>query len=526
MSTIRPAQWLVTPEHVVEQQTTLLRTVAQRMLEGPMRLLQQQEALLSIIKHPTFQGEDLEAVFALLTETAARLMNLSRVGVWCYNEARDAISCRDLYELAATRHSSGITLSAAVFPRYFAALASSEAICADDARTDLRTSEFTEGYLDPPGITSMMDIPLIVNGQLEGVICHEHVGTRLTWMPEDRLFGMAIANLAVLAMERFERVRAVRQLTASEQQRRSEIEERLRQSEARYRTLVDDLRVVVFQANAEGDWTFLNPAWTDLTGYPVEHGLGSGLLNAVHEHDRPACERFFRAPAHERRDCRVELRLLTSTGDVRWVEGFASPIVGPGGVVVGSSGTLTDITDRKAAEARIERLAYHDALTGLPNRTLLLDRLDRALVDAKRNHKRMAVLFLDLDHFKTINDTLGHAVGDSLLADVGDRLKGLLREEDTVGRFGGDEFLVVLPGFQVPADARAVCAKALALLAQPFLAGGHTVEVSASIGVSVYPDDAQHRETLLQCADTALYRAKSTGHGTYQFFTPDEPEGR
>ncbi len=506
-----------THEHNMQQQATLLRTVAQRMLEGPKRLLEQQEALLSIIKNPIFQGEDLAAAFKVLTETAARLMNVSRVGVWRYNEARDAIMLLDLHQLMPRENSSGIVLRASEFPRYFEALSTSEAICADDARTDLRTSEFTDCYLDPLGIKSMMDIPLILYGRLEGVICHEQVDVPKSWMPEDRLFGMAIANLAVLAMERSEGNRAVRELRIEEEQRRSLIEERLRQSEERYRSLVNNLDIVVYQTNVKGEWTFLNPAWTDLSGFPAGECLGKNIADYVHADEREVCRHLFRSIVQEQRDYRAELRVVTSAGEVRWVEGFARPIIGPGGVALGSSGTFTDITLRKASDARIERLAFHDALTGLPNRTLLLDRLDHAIAEAKRYNKHVAVLFLDLDDFKTINDTLGHITGDALLTQVGGRLKGLLREEDTIGRFGGDEFLVVLSRFDAPEDAKAVSIKTLGALAESFTVGEYELRISASIGVSVYPEDGEDRDTLLKCADAALYRAKSTGRGTYQF---------
>lgn len=289
-----------------------------------------------------------------------------------------------------------------------------------------------------------------------------------------------------------------------------------------YRTLVDNLAVVVFQADATGNWTFLNPAWSQLTGYAADAVAVRTLSDCVHPDDQPACRHFFQSLTEAPRQGRqVELRLLTSAGDVRWVEVFANPTVDANSLIVGSTGMLADITARKAAEARIERLAYQDPLTTLPNRTSVLERLDWALAAAKRDRRRVAVLFMDLDGFKDINDTLGHGVGDALLTEVGGRLKGLLRGEDIVGRFGGDEFLVVLPGFQGPADARTVCAKALTTLAQTFVAEGHQLHVSASIGVSVYPDDAGHRDALIRCADTALYRAKSAGPGSYEFFAPD-----
>ncbi len=507
-----------TSEHFVEQQATLLRSMAQRMLEGPQRLLEQQEALLAVIKSPDFQGDNLEVAFQLLTETAAHRMRVSRVGIWRYNDTRDAIRCLDLYELGKSQHSSGVVLGADRFPNYFDALSGSEAICADDARKDLRTHEFRDVYLDPLGIKSMMDIPLILFGRLEGVLCHEQIGEQRPWLPEDRLFAMAIANLAALAMERCERNRVAQQLRFDEAQRRTLIEERLRQSEERYRSLVNNLKLVVFQTDTEGAWTFLNPAWEDLTGFSVQEGLMANLQAFVHPEDRVLCDKLFRDLIKTGKDCNAELRIVTRTGEVRWVDGAARPIAGPDGRVTGSSGTFTDITERKATDAHIQKLAYHDMLTGLPNRTLLLDRLDRALVDAKRNCNNVAVLFIDLDNFKVVNDTHGHDIGDLLLMQLGARLKGLLREGDTVARFGGDEFLLVIPSFQVTEDVMEVAHKTIRALSEPFLANAQALQITASVGISLYPKDAGDRDTLLKHADIALYRAKSGGRNSFQFF--------
>jgi diguanylate cyclase (GGDEF)-like protein/PAS domain S-box-containing protein len=510
-----------TPEHLMEQQATLLRTFAQRLVEGPKRLLDQQEALLSAIKSRAFQGDDLETAFRLLTETTARLMRIERVSIWRYTVGRNAIRCIDLYELSQDRHSAGIELQAALFPNYFEALATSEAIVADDARTDLRTREFLPSYLAPLGITSMMDIPLILYGHLEGVLCHEQVGTPVSWLPEDRLFGMAIANLIVLAIERSERKRAEEKRRADEAQRRIAIEERLRQSEERYRSLVENLKVVVFQTDAEGRWQFLNPAWTELTGFSVAESLAKRALDFVHPEDRESCLGLFRSLMERQQDCRTEMRFSTRNGESRWVEGFARPTIDSAGVVEGTLGTLTDVTDRKAADARVQHLAYHDPLTNLPNRTLVMDRLERSLAEAKRHNRQVAILFLDLDNFKIFNDTFGHDAGDQLLAQVSARLANSVREEDTVARVGGDEFLLVLADARTAHNAALVADKTLQALALPFYVQGRALNLTLSIGISIYPEDGVDRESLLKQADIALYKAKESGRNTYRFFNPE-----
>lgn len=178
-----------------------------------------------------------------------------------------------------------------------------------------------------------------------------------------------------------------------------------------------------------------------------------------------------------------------------------------------------DITERKEAESRIQSLAYYDSVTSLPNRTLLNDRLDQAVHMAARSEKKVGVLFLDLDNFKNINDTLGHQIGDMLLHSVGQRLLGCVREEDTVARIGGDEFLILLPDLDRGDEARRVAEKVIAAIAKPFLLGTHQIHTTTSIGISLFPEDSREVPDLIKYADSALYEAKSRGRNNYQFFT-------
>jgi len=174
-----------------------------------------------------------------------------------------------------------------------------------------------------------------------------------------------------------------------------------------------------------------------------------------------------------------------------------------------------DITERKRIEDAIRHLAYHDVLTGLPNRILFTDRLVLAIAQAKRYQKTIAVMMLDLDRFKTINDTSGHHIGDILLQSVGARLTRTLREGDTVARLGGDEFMILLPEIKKPASSFRVAGKIVSAFTQPFLCEGNELLTSASIGIAVYPEDGEDLDTLMKHADTAMYQAKGTGRNTY-----------
>ena len=182
---------------------------------------------------------------------------------------------------------------------------------------------------------------------------------------------------------------------------------------------------------------------------------------------------------------------------------------------------LADITERKQAEDRMRHIAQTDALTGLPNRMALLLRLAQLLPDARRHNWKVAMMFLDLDRFKMINDTLGHQVGDELLREVACRLSKLVRETDFVARLGGDEFVIILPGINTPADAATIASKVTAALSTPIEANGHELHTSPSIGISIFPDDGVDGDTILKNADTAMYHAKAAGRNNYQFFAED-----
>ncbi|MFZ0948950.1 MAG: EAL domain-containing protein, partial [Candidatus Sulfotelmatobacter sp.] len=200
---------------------------------------------------------------------------------------------------------------------------------------------------------------------------------------------------------------------------------------------------------------------------------------------------------------------------------YSAPLVDSKGGYRGRIWYFRDITDRKLAEERIQFLAYYDALTGLPNRTLLQDRLAKALAGARRRKDKVAILFLDLDRFKDINDSLGHSVGDLLLQEVAERLKTWAREQDTVARVGGDEFLIVLTGLKDVADAAVATERIVNLMTAGFVVRGHPVNVSCSIGVSIFPEHSADCETLIKNADAAMYSAKENGRNRFQFFTED-----
>ena len=298
---------------------------------------------------------------------------------------------------------------------------------------------------------------------------------------------------------------------------RKHAERALRESEERYRQLVE-LSPDAILVHRERRLVFVNSAAVRLFGAErAEDLLGRRALDFVHpdsrelvrEQGRRIRERGVALPL-------VEQKIVRLDGSPVDVDVAAMPVVFEGAPAV--QAMVRDITLRKLAEAQIRSLAYHDGLTGLPNRILFCDRLEMAMAQANRQGQKVGLLFVDLDRFKGVNDSLGHSVGDKLLRAVARRIQSCVREGDTVARLGGDEFTLLLSGLQDATDASAAADKVLRALRQPFALDGHELFITGSVGVSLYPDDGSDVDTLLKTSDVAMYRAKHQGGDNHQLY--------
>ncbi len=296
------------------------------------------------------------------------------------------------------------------------------------------------------------------------------------------------------------------------------IEQALRASEQRYRRLVEAGPIALL-SHREGRVMFANAKALELFGTANATDLvGHPLIFLVHPDDRPQVQaRPGQEPASEPATEPCEIRILRLDGLTLDVEAVSVPIIEADGEPA-TQVVLLDITERKRAEQRVRHLAHHDPLTGLPNRALLLDRLRQALLEARREGSRVAVLMLDLDHFKTVNDTFGHMVGDRLLCAVAERLRGTVRESDTLARFGGDEFTLVQTRLREPYGAEVLAQKIVEAVAEPFVIDDQEIRTTTSVGVAIHPEQGSEPGLLIEHADIALYQAKALGRNRAEVF--------
>jgi diguanylate cyclase (GGDEF)-like protein/PAS domain S-box-containing protein len=267
-----------------------------------------------------------------------------------------------------------------------------------------------------------------------------------------------------------------------------------------------------------GRFEQVNPAWKRALGQDRAALYSASLSEWVHPEERETVCRALDTVVSGEEAVTVVCRYRRTDGVYRWLHLTFAAAVLRGRTRI--YGTARDVTESRAAEEAMRRQAYQDTLTGLPNRALLLDRIGYTLAAANRRRNAVGILFVDLDRFKRINDTLGHAAGDSVLREIAERLSDALREEDTVARYGGDEFVVLLPSIRGIQDAQRVAEKLLQRFDHPFDIAGHSVPVTCSIGISLFPEDADTAEALINAADQAMYRAKNAGPGRFARLSP------
>lgn len=386
------------------------------------------------------------------------------------------------------------------------AIGEGRAILINDARADHRVNrDLVEQY----GVRAVLDIGLrVADGAIGDFGLYYHTPAK-SFTESEQAFMDKVGASVGLALQNANRITQL-----------SEIQAALRKSEVRFRTLADNISQLTWMADASGSRFWFNRRWFEYTGTTPEEVQGSCWQKVHHPDHLPRALEMFRHALEAAVPMEGTFPLRGRDGSYRWFLTRAMPIRDEHGHVVRWFGTDTDITERMQAEERERHQARHDPLTDLPNRRLLLELLQAELLKAQRSERKLAVLFLDLDRFKVINDTLGHGAGDALLQAVAKRLAARVRRSDIVARLGGDEFTVLLPDLQQEEQAREVAANILEVFHRPFEVSGQHLYVTTSIGISLYPDDDDSAEGLLRRADLGMYEAKEQGRNTYRFYNP------
>ncbi|MEK6663055.1 MAG: EAL domain-containing protein [Pseudomonadota bacterium] len=301
---------------------------------------------------------------------------------------------------------------------------------------------------------------------------------------------------------------------------RRRAEHEAKESEERFRATFSQAAVGIAQVAPDGRWLRVNQRLCDIVGYSEAELLGKTFQDITYPDDLDTDLEYVRQMlAGEIRTFTMEKRYIRKDGALVWINLTVSLVRAADGSPKYFISVIEDISRRKVTEAQLMHLATHDHLTHLPNRSLLQDRITQAIAHAERAERQMAVLFLDLDRFKNINDSLGHDVGDKLIIVLAERLRGIVRSGDTVARVGGDEFVIVITELQYETQAENVARKVLEVLAEPEVVDGTELFLNGSIGISLYPRDGRDCHTLLKNADAAMYRAKEAGRNQFQFFT-------
>lgn len=302
----------------------------------------------------------------------------------------------------------------------------------------------------------------------------------------------------------------------------AEIRAKRRKAEERVRVLsraVEQSPVSVVITDPKGNIEYVNPRFEQITGYTAKEASGQNLGFSLLDEDSAAAMTELWSTVSSGREWSGEFCSIKRDGQLLWEQVSVSPLTDPDGDITHYVVIKEDVTVRRSYEEQLLRQAHYDQLTGLANRVLMIDRLNVALESAQRNRHKCALLVIDLDHFKNVNDSLGHSVGDNLLKESAGRLTGCIRGGDTLVRMGGDEFVVILPNVEDAREAQKVAEHIVQQFERPFTIIGKAYRVTASIGIALYPDDGNNPHLVLRNADLAMYKSKELGRNQYHFFT-------
>ncbi len=453
---------------------------------------------------------DVEAALQQITEVASQVLRVKRASVWVMAADKASIECLNLLHADTMTHEKGAVIAAKDVPRYFGALQGALSIAAHDARTDERTNEFTDSYLIPNGITSMLDAPVLLRGELVGIVCHEHVGPARRWHFWEELLAATLADCVAMVLGASEHVAQTHELA----RHRAHLEElvakrtsELERAEVHLRQIFEAAPVALFLTRVKDQAVIdANPRAAAL----FERSLDelAGIKTVDFWVDLAEREKLMLLVRQRGIVEGFNARLRTATGKEFWAELSLRALLVDGEPCLMAG--VRDISEQKALEERLRELATTDGLTGIYNRRHFYEIGHAEVARANRYEGDLSAAMIDVDHFKALNDSHGHAVGDEALRQLAAVARRELRRVDVLARYGGEEFVVLLP--QTSAEAARVVLERLraAVETMPIATPEGEVKMTVSAGVIARRPD-ESLEAMLRRADDALYRAKAGG---------------
>lgn len=464
------------------------------------RLRKQQETLITFTRSKVISSADLATSLGELTRAGGMTLDVDRVSTWVITDDQPELRCWGFYTKEGKEEIPSIEAIPLNSVSELLPILNAERVYAvDDVLADHYAKRLQELGIIHKNARSMLCVPIILNGKSAGAISYLQTTHIHNWTPDEESFARSTADLAALAIE------------ASE---RKKMEDNLRIKTEAMNAASDQILIT----DSSGMVEFINPSYEREIGYTIDELREMPSFGMCAPESATVVDEI-RHVITAGHTWHGEVTILRKDGSTVVEDVNITPVTNPRGQIEHYIAIHRNITDKKLYEQQLCHIAHHDSLTGLPNRLLFNDRLKQCLAQAARNANGMAVLFLDLDRFKQINDTLGHSAGDILLQSVSERLQNCIREADTIARMGGDEFTIILSSINSIHDVESVARRTVEALSAPFVLSGKECFVTVSVGIGVYPVDGNDIDTLIRNADTAMYRAKEQGRNNFQFYT-------
>lgn len=474
----------------------------QVMRQSEERANAQRAAIANLALNSNLIAGDMTDAVHFLLRTLSEALEVDRTSFWILKN--NNLHCIAAYHAQDRSFSDGQVILRENIPLYFEILKSAEVICIDNTQEDMRLLEWSDLYTKKLGITSLIDAGVFIDGEVAGLISAEHLGSPRQWHLDEQSFVSTAAAIATQLLLNVERKKA---------------EDQLKEAASVFQHANEGIMIT----EADGTIVDVNEAFTRITGYTADEAIGENprILKSGKQ-DKAAYDTMWKALLTER-SWTGEIWNRRKNGEVYAERQTISAVLDDEGEVKRYVALFSDISALKAHQEQLEYIAHYDALTGLPNRVLLADRMQQAMSQSLRRGEKMAVVYLDLDGFKEINDAYGHSVGDRFLIMLSASMKSTLRSSDSLARLGGDEFVVIMTDLSSIDCCFPLLSRLLSASSESVQINDRALKVSASLGVTFFPQaEAIDAEQLLRQADHAMYQAKMSGKNRYHIFDDEQ----